>query len=349
MMDFGVGLGAELRFDEVADHTRVADECGFSHITFVDQSNVSRECLGQMAIAAENSRRAHIGQGVIDPIMYHPAVIGNFSASLREMTGGRAFIGLGAGSPSAGKAIGRPAGLKAQRETVAFLKKFTAGEDAELWGNTWHSEWIRNSPWNGHTMEVWMGPLGPRAMQLAGEVADQIWMFGAGSPAWIKWNLDQIATGAERAGRDPSKIKTWARTEVYVCNNKAEAVHEAASYASSCVEGLWLSALSWNRPEAADLYNRLEKENAGIVEEIKNVHDNFNPYEHESILAAHKQHATQRIIDMVNLTGSPEEIRDRIHELDQLGLYGVSCVQYAIFDQKANMREIANSIMPHFR
>ena len=28
MMDFGVGLGAELRFDEVAEHSRIADGLG---------------------------------------------------------------------------------------------------------------------------------------------------------------------------------------------------------------------------------------------------------------------------------------------------------------------------------
>ena len=158
-----------------------------------------------------------------------------------------------------------------------------------------------------------------------------------------------VGLGAERAGRDPSKIRTWARTEVLVCNSKAEAVHEASSYASSCAEGLWLSALRWNRPEAADLFDRLEKASPGIVDEIKNIHDNFNPYQHESILATHKQYATQRIIDMINLTGTPEEIRERIHDLQELGLYGVSCVQFAIYGQKANMREIANSIMPYFR
>ena len=349
MMDFGVGLGAELRYDEVAEHTRVADEAGFSHITFVDQSNVSRECLGMMTIAAQHSRRAHIGHGVCDPIMYHPAVIGNFSASLREMTGGRAFIGLGAGTPSAGKAIGRPAGLKAQRESVEFLKKFTAGEDSELWGSPWHSEWIRNSPWAGHSMEVWMGPLGPRAMALAGEIADQIWMFGAGEPELIKFNIEQVHKGAERAGRDPSKIRMWARTEVYVCDSKEAAFNECSSYAASCAEALWLSALNWNRPEAADLMNRLEKKSPGVVEEIKTVHDYFDPYYHESIKAVHKQYTTQRIMDMINLTGPPDEIIDRIRDLESLGLYGVSCVQYAILDQKANMRAIADKIMPHFR
>ena len=63
-MDFGIGLGAELRFDEIADHARVADEGGYTHLTFVDQSNVSRECFGMMTIAAMNTRRIHIGQGV---------------------------------------------------------------------------------------------------------------------------------------------------------------------------------------------------------------------------------------------------------------------------------------------
>ena len=86
-MDFGIGLGAELRFDEIADHARVADEGGYTHLTFVDQSNVSRECFGMMTIAAMNTRRIHIGQGVCDPFMYHPAVIANFTASLRELTG----------------------------------------------------------------------------------------------------------------------------------------------------------------------------------------------------------------------------------------------------------------------
>ena len=32
------------------------------------------------------------------------------------------------------------------------------------------------------------------------------------------------------------------------------------------------------------------------MDEIGTIHDNFNPYQHESILAKHKQYATQRII-----------------------------------------------------
>ena len=106
-MDFGIGLGAELRFDEIADHARVADEGGYTHLTFVDQSNVSRECFGMMTIAAMNTRRIHIGQGVCDPFMYHPAVIANFTASLRELTGAGHSSASGRGRGRRGR---RPGG-----------------------------------------------------------------------------------------------------------------------------------------------------------------------------------------------------------------------------------------------
>jgi hypothetical protein len=42
-------------------------------------------------------------------------------------------------------------------------------------------------------------------------------------------------------------------------------------------------------------------------------------------------------------------IAERINELMELGLHGVSCVQYAVLDQKTNMREIADRLMPLFR
>ncbi|MCH8090475.1 MAG: LLM class flavin-dependent oxidoreductase [Chloroflexi bacterium] len=348
-MDFGIGLGAELRFDEVAAHARVADESGFSHVTFVDQSNVSREVNGMMTIAALNTRRIQIGHGLCDSLMYHPAVIGNFVASLRELTGGRVFVGLGAGDPFAGKAITRPVGLDAQRETVKFLKKFTAGEDAELWGSTWHSEWIRNTQWAGRPIEVFMGPLGPKSLQMAGEVADQIFVFGAGEPEIMKWNMEQIETGALRVGRDPSEIKVWARTEVYVTRSKEEARHEVSSYAASCANGLARSIFNRDTPEGRDLYQRLERKQPGIVDEFKRIRENFNPYMHESIHAPHAEFATQRVIDFINLSGPVEDIDERIYDLQQIGVHGISCVQYAIIDQQSNMREIANTIMPQFR
>lgn len=96
-MNFTVGMGRNLRSDEVADHARVAEEWGLSHMAYVDQPNLSRDMYVSLTVAALNTHRIRIGQGVTDPFTFHPSVIANATATLNELTGGRAFLGLGAG------------------------------------------------------------------------------------------------------------------------------------------------------------------------------------------------------------------------------------------------------------
>src|SRR4029453_19421854 len=108
---FSVGMGRNLRADEAADHARIAEECGFSHLTWVAQPNLSRDIYVSLAVAALNTRRIRLGQGVTDPQTYHPSVIANASATLNELTGGRAFLGIGAGGP-----YGKRAGPAARSE-----------------------------------------------------------------------------------------------------------------------------------------------------------------------------------------------------------------------------------------
>ena len=55
------------------------------------------------------------------------------------------------------------------------------------------------------------------------------------------------------------------------------------------------------------------------------------------------------IVDTFNLTGPVGWFAERINELMELGLHGVSCVQYAVLDQKTNMRQFADRLMPLFR
>ena len=103
-VEFGVGMGRNERMDEVAEISRVAEDSGFSLITFVDEPFLARDVHVMCTVAALSTRRARIGQGVVDPLTYHPSAIANAAASLNELSGGRAFLGLGAGGP-AGKVM----------------------------------------------------------------------------------------------------------------------------------------------------------------------------------------------------------------------------------------------------
>ena len=54
-MEFGTGMGRNLRVDEIAEHSKIAEQAGFSHLTFIDSQNLSRDVYSMMTIAAVNT------------------------------------------------------------------------------------------------------------------------------------------------------------------------------------------------------------------------------------------------------------------------------------------------------
>ena len=110
-MNFAIGMGRNERMDEIAELSRLADEHGFTHATFVDEPYLARDVHVMATVAALNTKRLIIGQGVVDPKTYHPSALANAAASLHELTGGRAFLGMGAGGPF-GKLMVRPIGTQ---------------------------------------------------------------------------------------------------------------------------------------------------------------------------------------------------------------------------------------------
>ncbi len=339
-MDFGVGIGRALRIDEIPDHARVAEECGFSHLTFVDQPNLDRDVHVMMAMAVANTQRIRIGHGVIDPYTFRPWVIANATATLNELSGGRVFLGIGAGGEY-GKAI-KPRPLQELREAIQFIRKYMAGEEAAFQGVRMHSEWV------SRPVPVYMACTGPRSCQLAGEIADGA-IVGGVNPEKTKWHLELIEKGALKAGRDPSEIDVWARTLIYVAESKEVARREAASYAATWAYDNYLALFRRENPELVDLRRRLERVEPEIIGDLQRVYDAFDPYQHERTDAPHAQVVTQRVIDFFLLTGTPEDICEGINKLGELGVKTVSTVLFTIFDQKGMMREIRSKIVPHFR
>ena len=98
--DFSVGMGRNLAIAEVASHSKLAEDCGFSHLTMIDSQNLSRDVYSMMTLAALNTHRIKIGHGVTNPFTRHPSVTATASATINEVSGGRAFVGIGAGFSS---------------------------------------------------------------------------------------------------------------------------------------------------------------------------------------------------------------------------------------------------------
>ena len=340
--DFSVGMGRNLRLDEVATHAQAAEACGFKQMTLIDSQNLCREVYSMMTVAAVNTHRIHIGHGVTNPFTRHPSVTANATATINELSGGRAFLGIGAGF-SAVMTMGMKArSMKEFRSVIEFFKGYTAGREVEYEGASMHSEWSRRQ------IPVYMATVGPRSLRMTGELGEGAIMIGV-NPTVLKWSMEIMEKGADSAGRSLSDIDKWARTLIYVAPSKEAARREVASYAATCACEMYRSLLSRQTPEVEDLRDRMEESEPGIVEEIKAVYDAFDPYQHEVTDAPHSLAVTQRVIDTFLLTGTPDDIGEQIEKLHPLGIDNVSTVLFTIIDKKGMMQEIADKVMPYFR
>src|SRR5437867_4211630 len=96
-MDFSVGDGSDISARVAGEHAALAESLGFSHFTLVDQTDLDRDVYVMMAAAALSTTKIKVGQGVTVPWTRHPTVTACATASANELSGGRVFLGIGAG------------------------------------------------------------------------------------------------------------------------------------------------------------------------------------------------------------------------------------------------------------
>ncbi len=341
-MNFCVGTGAEPDISLIADIARATEESGFDYMTLVDSPTKTLDVHLMTTIAAQNTKRISIGQGVVDPMTYHPMTIANLAASFDALSGGRAFIGIGSGNPMS---KGRPqAKLQDMRDAIAFIRRYMIGEEAEYNGAKLQSQWIKTP------VPIYMSAHGPRALELAGEIADGV-IFLCIHPVYVKWQLELIARGAERAGRDPSTVDTWARCMVYVTPNKEDARRETSAYPSSYA-GLW-RVLVRDIPEVEDLRQRMEKAEPGLVDELikdtKAFDKALDRRQGERLDAPHSKVVTRRLIDFFHFSGKEDDIIEQVNNLAGLGVKTISMTTYTLVDKIGMVKEVGDKIIPHFQ
>ena len=341
-MDFAVGMNRNERMDEIGAHARVAEESGFKFVTYVDQPFMSRDVFASMTIAALNTHRIHIGQGVLDMTTHHPLAVACGTASIDELSGGRAFVGMGAGGAFGEKM--KPRSVGELRDAVEFIRRFTAGEEVEAGGQKLKCEFHRRQ------LPVYLAATGPRTLEMAGEVADGVMFssaFGA-HPEMLEWRLAQIERGALKAGRDLSRIDVWARAMIYVADSVDEALPEVAGYVMNSARAT-IRVLRRGNPELVKIIQRMEKKAPGLIDECQRVADAWAPEWNEHRDAPAAKLVTKLTTGLYHMVGKPDDICEKIDRVGRLGIKTVATVTYPLGDKKGMLREIGEKVMSHFR
>ena len=198
----------------------LAERAGFEMLGVVDSQSVSADAYVALAVAAQHTSRIRLGPAVTNPITRHPVVTANAVATLDRLSGGRAFMGLGAGDSAVFTLGLRPARLAELERTALELQALTAGRRVVRDGRPVQIKGVTRR------VPLYLAADGPRAHQLAGRVADGVFIGSGLTAPEVATSRAEIAAGARAADRAPEAIDTWWLVKANVADARATAIEE---------------------------------------------------------------------------------------------------------------------------
>ncbi|HUG35484.1 MAG TPA: LLM class flavin-dependent oxidoreductase, partial [Candidatus Limnocylindrales bacterium] len=120
--------------DRLVEVATLAERAGYDHFWLADE-RFFREVYASLTLVAHHTSRLTLGTCVTDPYSRHPALTAMAIATLDEIAGGRAMLGLGAGiSGFAELGIRRDKPARAIREAIVLIRRLLAGEEVDVRG-----------------------------------------------------------------------------------------------------------------------------------------------------------------------------------------------------------------------
>lgn len=181
---------------EFASLARDGETQGYSGVFLPEIAG--RDAFAALTALAAETSTLRLGTGIVPMNARTPQVTAMAAATAHERSGGRLIVGLGTG-PAV------PGALDGLRCLVLALRSVFRGEPASVDGREIHLSLALDSP----PPQIWVSALGPKAVALAGEVADGV-LLNWCPPERVEAVRSQLAVGAARVGRDPATVTVAA-------------------------------------------------------------------------------------------------------------------------------------------
>ena len=210
----------------VAEIAAYAECAGFSHFWIPDE-RFFREVYSLCAVAAAATRTIQIGPCVTDPFTRHPALTAMAVATLDEISGGRALLGLGAGiSGFAELGIQHRRTARRVSESIHLIRRLLTGEPVELHGDVLSFTGQLDFKPLRDQIPVYLAAGGPMMLRAGGMLADGVIIEAPVAPGTLERAYDVIDLGASYVGRDPKALDIVARVDVAV-DDSLDAAYDA--------------------------------------------------------------------------------------------------------------------------
>lgn len=306
-------LGFALRdvrpWDALVATVRDGERLGYERL-FLPEIPGGRDAVATLAALAPEAPALGLATGILPMPARSPLATAMAAATLQERSGGRFVLGLGTGPVV-------PGALARLREHVTSLRRLLDGEAVELEGRV-----LRLAAPPDPAPRIWLSALGPRAVRLAGEVADGV-LLNWCTPERVAAATTELAEGARSAGRDAAGVTLGAY--VRACLDADDA---AALRAMRVAAGEY-AALPAYRSQAAAQGLGAEADAAAAA-----------------VRAGRPDDVPEAFVRTLGLLGDPGEARARIDRYREAGLDLPIVYPVATRDGAASVRATLEALAP---
>lgn len=233
----GIAFTAEtsLAASEIVECARQAERQGIDSLWMAEGR--SGDAFATLAAVAAKTTSLRLGTGIVPVFTRSPWLIAMAALVVDDISRGRFTLGLG---PSHKAVVEQRHGLRFERplqrvrETAAIIRLATTGRTVDYDGEIFTLRGAQLAVAPRRQVPIYLAAVGPRMLELAGEVADGVLLIFPTS-AYIGQVVERLREGAGRAARRVDEIQRAAY--VFTCVSTARASAIDASRRTIAVYG----------------------------------------------------------------------------------------------------------------
>jgi len=317
------------------------EAAGFDGAGILDSQLLCRDTFVTLGQAATRTSRLALFPAVTNPFSRHVSVLAGAIQTVAELAPGRTKVVMGTGYTSASTIGRKPATLAEMRACITALRKLLAGEVVDFQGTPGRLAYAAGRP-----VSLLMAASGPKAIELAGEIADGVMLLVGFHRGIVDVVLTHLEKGARRSGRRLEDLEIVWAVRTGIAATMAEARRQArptvVHQGIMRVHSRWLEHTGLSIPHFDIPASVFE-----IYPDLSHAQD------WEQAIAATSfvpDEIIAELCDALGLVGTPEHCARRIIEMTGAGIQSLYVMAFQTFvGPEQEIRTFRDDVFPRLK
>jgi 5,10-methylenetetrahydromethanopterin reductase len=285
---------------------RRAEAGGWDGLSLTDSQNLVGDPFVAMALGAKVTDHLRFMTGVTNPATRHPAALATAIATVQEVSGGRAVLGIGRGDTALFHLGRSPMAIEDFFARIREVHAYLNGETVDMRGHASRLRWLDRARQPAVPIDI--AASGPKVIAFAARTVERVTFAVGADPDRVSWALDLARTAVREAGRSDADVSFGAYVNVG-CHPDPRAARDLIRGAIAAFAHF--SAMPGSTGAGLDAADR------DVVAEVGRRYDSNR---HLSNAADHSSVLPDSFVERFAVVGGADVCARRLRELSSLGL-----------------------------